>query len=1136
MKRFSKDMYVMENAVTSISPFNGKRSWHFLMVTFVSMLIFAAFGILSGCSGGGGGGGTTTTTSSSDTTTDDTQSYTGSAKVSGTIKLSYLSSSDKSQIDSDSSSSAKTIRPRTSKAVNTETEAVKLYVVGADGELLDTGITCGFDEDANGDRTYECDGVKDGVNYIVRYVQLNPDTDKALELTTNAYVPAGGTAQDGDGDVTPQTSVVVKALVDAILSATAGTDIDDDVVTTIIESVKTAIETLVTTGAIQVPSMVVDVDDGTTLDTLVGEDTENEKLDNTSGLILADESVDSELGVIAASTQATLFDLSTIDTAEEKTALIKKVFKELLADDGGDDDIPKIFLDFFIWHYVNNKTATVGGLLNALVSSIPYYSTLTQAQLDAVVNAAILSFNTEINNLYVLLGKDPTTLTTAEKEALADFPPIVRGLFPSTMADLTADTSIVTPQGIALVIFFESAYLPEANSDYDEDDEQFEWDEMELFSYLGMSTYIAANTDKFQGYEIFGLYLHPGSIWFQDTNEEVEALMLGTDLMDLSAFLTQSDPSVTSGVTVTLTYPKASGGTGSIDLIYITESNDWGYWGVDPWQEARMAQQTDNPTISSTTFGDRIISDFTSGDYVLTVSEGGVVKATKTFQKTVITGMLDTYVKLVSPVGMPIWPGNNASTEEWDAYNQAMAIFNSSVGFTNFVANVDTDTDDVKDKAKITASWKAPDVTLPEGVKLVYDLQLSRETSDPNAQTSSDPDAQTSSWEEIWNTWQNDKRVYTTSFTIPVLLAKTEANQHYNFYVTANFVNQATGEYLGRGGTAYTQFTVGDPIDPDAFFKIKGALSIDDSTITSSDLRVALIKETSTTTGFEQSIIKIADLATASNYSLTMQIGDILNNAGVNTWFNLILVEDASDTLVAGSNLTGVNMYWPDFSAGGMWFDTWGGILRINKDTCNTDGTCFNEEIIVRGTTQAEIDGGATVEAITGPKFYIGDGYYTAPDPSSVDPVTDLTATFTISGSVDTTGITGTAVVALIKGSYNDAAGYYNESILALDSSPGTSYTLTATVGDFYDAAGLPTDGNVDIVLIEAQSTPAVGDIINYETMQLWWQPWDNGGVWFDTWRGTNLHYMVDSFGVGTDDFTITNGSSVTGPNLSAGM
>ena len=154
-----------------------------------------------------------------------------------------------------------------------------------------------------------------------------------------------------------------------------------------------------------------------------------------------------------------------------------------------------------------------------------------------------------------------------------------------------------------------------------------------------------------------------------------------------------------------------------------------------------------------------------------------------------------------------------------------------------------------------------------------------------------------------------------------------------------------------------------------------------------------------------------------------------------------------------------------------------------------------------------------------------------------MDPVTDLTATFTITGDVDTTGITGTAVVALIGNDYNEALGYWTDKILAFDDSLGTNqYTLTATVGDFYDDTGHPTDGYFDIVLIDATTAPSVGTIIDYGTMELWWQTWDTGGVWFDTWQGTNLHYMIDTYGVGTEDITIANGSSVTGPSLTTGM
>lgn len=1170
MNRFSQDHGVWGNIVTSYFPTTRNRSWHYLMVTFISMLMFVSFTILSGCSGGGGGTTTTpTTTPTTDTPTvddpvvDDT-GYTGSAKVSGTIKLSYLSSSDSTQIEStDTVGRAVPIRSKISKAVDTETEAVKLYVVGEDGELEDTGISCTFEEDGE-DRTYDCDGVKDGINYIVRYVKLNATTGKALEMKASAYVPEGGTAPAGVVDVSPQTSVVVKALVDAILSATAGTGIDDEIVNTIIQSVKTAIETLVSSGFIQIPSMVVDVDDGTTLDDLVGDDTENEKLDNTAGLILTDSTVDAELGIIASYTQAASFDLSTVDTPEEKAALIQKVFNDLLTDETGDKEgMPDFFYNFFTWHYVEGMTVTAGDLLGTLIGSMTYYCGDNQSCTDPAsvyyadtiaqitVTNALTLINAEMNELYAALtlinslaGTAVEDLTDQQKANLAlakaqvaQFPPVIRGLFPSTMPDLTPTTELVTPQGIALIIFFEKVFMSSGTylGDAASDDDWWEWDDGDLFVSLGMETYVTTHSDEFQGIEIFGLYLHPGTIWIEGNaannymGYEMESLMGGTDLMDLSQFALGGEPDITEGVDVTLTYPKATGGTGEIAMLYITHDGEpYGYWGIDPWSESQMTPYNGDQQAYFADNPDRIASDFTSGNYTITVYEPGTtnVLATKTFTKTVITGMLDTYAKLLTPAGEPVYPGDDATSEEMNAYNAAWDLFYNNVGHTTFAATLNSDgvaVDTGATHAKITVSWKAPVIDdLPDGVKMFYDIQIGFNDCDEFGGNCM--------WNDIWNTWQVDKRVYTTSFTIPELLPKIDrsANPYdaYNIHVGVNFVDLETGEYLGRGGSAYTQFYVGEPIDKTATFEIAGNVSIDANALSSdgvtpvkaSDLRIALIKESMVDNTFTQTVIKISDITSTgdgkASYSLSPTIGDFLDNAGMNTWFNLIMIEDPDDTLSADDPLGNtVMMYWPDFSSGGLWFDTWGGILRVNKDTCTADGTCFSEEKIISGG-----------EEVTGPKFYIGGGYYVQPDPTSITAVSaeNLATDFTITGNVDTTNVTN-AVVVMIKGGYNDSVGYWTESVLAIGEIISGTYTVTLSVGDFYDADGYPIDAYFDLVLIDDETTDggpvAAGGSIDYMNDMVYWPDYSTMSFWFDTWRGDdNLHVIKETY----DDVNFT--------------
>ena len=119
--------------------------------------------LIAGC-GGGGGGGTTTTNNNNttnDNTTNDnntqTNEFAGSSSISGSVELSSLSGSDAQAVANSAG------LPRFARALGdgseTSNAVVKLYVVGADGELEDTGIDCSFTgvNDGQGNPGYTCD-------------------------------------------------------------------------------------------------------------------------------------------------------------------------------------------------------------------------------------------------------------------------------------------------------------------------------------------------------------------------------------------------------------------------------------------------------------------------------------------------------------------------------------------------------------------------------------------------------------------------------------------------------------------------------------------------------------------------------------------------------------------------------------------------------------------------------------------------------------------------------------------------------------------------------------------------------------------------------------------------------------------
>ncbi len=184
--------------------------------------------------------------SGGDTTQQSAENpFSGSSLIEGAVALSSLVGLDAAAIEP-SQQAPKSARISTRSAfvqprAGTETAGnavVKLYAVSADGELQDTGINCKFsnDENANGDPKYFCDGVADGNTYVVKYVRLL-DGNKAIEMKVNVDIPEGA-AQANAEEISPQSTVVVDAIVKAVLSATEGKEIDPEVVKDIIKSVK----------------------------------------------------------------------------------------------------------------------------------------------------------------------------------------------------------------------------------------------------------------------------------------------------------------------------------------------------------------------------------------------------------------------------------------------------------------------------------------------------------------------------------------------------------------------------------------------------------------------------------------------------------------------------------------------------------------------------------------------------------------------------------------------------------------------------------------------------------------------------------------------------------------------------------
>ncbi len=1010
--------------------------------------------LVAGCGGGGGGSSTSTqldndTTNDStndntndntnDDTTTDTNPFAGSSSISGNISLSSLSGADAQNLNSPALpvfSQARSLARSLHDTGSNENAIVKLYVVGSDGELEDTGMDCSFTDEADdqGNPAYACDGIADGVSYVVKYVKILDD-NQAIEMKVDVAVPEGSTAAAAT-DMSPQTTVVVDTLVSAILTATEGKSVDQEVVESIISAVKEAIVGLVASGAVQIPSMTVEAprdDSGnyiTDVNDLAEDDNvayaENNNLSSTAGSLLSNEEIAQGIDIVKVEEEVR--GLQSIDITSEagRAALIRSVFLELL----GDDDVPDFFVDFFIAKYIEDRTETIGNLFGAISAGVDFDHSLSVDlnSLGLSKSDALADFEAALDEIYSLLDKKAAgTITEEELADLAEIPGIIPGIFKQAeWQDRTLDLETVLdmPQGVTFVIYVVDEYIPNRYEEVNgeelggvvsteggdgdsvnvEHGDAIDFDPMYfdpgyaetgqgnpgLMQLLGF--FEQSYLDTLSGVEITELDLWPNRAWIHD-----EQTGHGTEYDSLSVFTCMADPaSMVAGLNeqsgtdysaymVELTYPTSTG-TDTLTMVNEAELfNDhrgeedgedawFPCFAFDPWRMAEAETQSDTSSGGFVNLTlDDIVTDFTSGVYTVRVMDGaGAVVATKEFDKKVLVGMLDVRPTLTSPNGMPHWPKEcEFSSGPCTQWDELMTAWQEAGGVTTFALNEDTDSDGVDDMAKITVSWEKPDVELPEGVKVAYSLDIGLNTG---------CDEFGCGWEHIFSTWERDQRLFTTSYTVPVRLSKNDLQSggSYNANVCVQFVDTQTNEELGSGSCAFAEFHVGDPLDLGATFTVSG--EVPDGL--GEDWKVALIKEQynvdALVNQWEKTTVLVGTIS-GTTYSLTPTLGDFLSG-DANAHKQILLFKDAdADGALDDSEMH----FWPDWESN-VFFDTWGGILRVvNESYSSTTGEYSRDEVIVTGG-----------EEVSGPDFG-----YLAEDPCfdsfvtgtacSIDPIAE---------------------------------------------------------------------------------------------------------------------------------------------------
>lgn len=897
------------------------------------------------------------------TAADAAKTYTGNRTLTGSVDTSTLASSDRTLLLTSGRD-----RSRSTTATTSGTEVIRLYVVGSDGDLKYTGIECDGDS-----ASYTCADIEGGVDYVVRYVK-QLDNGKVLELRSTATVP-----EDSDPapvKIDPITTMVAEAVVQAVAEAITGLISNEDLVQSIIASVKEAVETtmttLIQTGVVSIPSMVADGD----LEDIVDEADENENLADAAGTALTDESVTEALN--SSKTDA----LSTSLTLMSKRQIIAKIFEEMMKGDGG--GAPKWMINFIGDNWSNiPATVTVGWLQEQVVDALEtdeyVYNELehmglseTEAEtlvaaVKSVITTAIddgtaldeaISAITEYHTIKAIAA---TARTEAQKEFLREFPGIVGELFPQDFLDTMDEDTVFQNSGqlTTYTIFLADIFIGDVTAQYmsDHGDDyglEFFGDEARHMRLVGMEDpsflFIALGFNGVVANTYAGIYfedwahIETRKIWDDTDNSTSQMLELYTGVENPAWFFTPiTEDSVTSA---TLTYPTA-GGEKTVDLDVMVEEGEF----VQIYSEAYICTDDTHTDCSPNPDG---ITDHISGDYTVSITVNGVT-ASKTFEGVIVINDPEQYrPKLTTPREMPYCTEAMSDTQCGDLWT----AFNAAGGTSVLKPNTDTDGNDENDSlVNAVFKWTAPDVSaldLPDNVKVAYQISISR------YQTSSETEqeyCQAGNWEEctteLYSSWWDDRVISGTSFKLPITLPENSTsmtagvNDEYNIGVNMVLVDRKTGRYIAEGGSTWSNFRVGEPpytVDGTEPINLMGSIT---GTLPANAV-VALLAESneynaSNEWEWKQEVIAFDNTVTGGEYELNTTVADIKAQISNGKWFSIIIFSDAdtdNDWDPWTPEAAGEDAWW--MYDKWFWFETWGD-FRVNTD--DPDGNFETQRI-----------------------------------------------------------------------------------------------------------------------------------------------------------------------------------------------
>lgn len=937
-------------------------------------------------------------------TSDDT---TGTAKLGGEIDAAALSDRTFAKFASSRSLTRAQAVSRALDAIDPEDFTVSF--INGKGQKITLTIDTSkilINQPATGNPQFIIEGMGDGVNYIVE-VSLSVDGGAPINLKSVAFVPKGATKSE-KSVINPVSTVIAEAVQEKVKNSffeTGGDSFSQDYISDLNETLGAIIEEIVGSsgGALTAANFEDAIGSEGGIESLVSK-------------LLSDKDVSGGLNKLEDAAVADTFSVpETTSDATEARDIVRELFAENGDEEGG--GTPDFFINFFGDQFAQGTTKTVDKIFEAIFAGVEFDTTADTTAFNKA--SALDAFTGQLVEIYDAIDDIATlealaTRTDAEKaqlralrEAVSDVPNVILGIFPperkSDWQALTESSLFTVPQAITLIFFTLDDYLADLKQFERNDDGQVEekdgvdFNPEALLVLYGFNPEDAEQLAQYASLDVKWMQLHPGQIWLQSANGgnggQVDVLSLFTCV---DAF-PEENYTINS---VTLTYPKATSGTGTVTLKSEAElrggdtaaggeaggegGGDNSCYTLNPWAESDKLRDDFTKQQNGQEFtnwdgiweflkdNNKIITDFKSGSYVVTVnyddvSDGPGLTKTISFDKRVITGLQNLFPKFTSPVGLPPEPKGAASPEDYTAYNEAVSNFT----MTTFATS---------DAAVFT--WNAPaqlaTQPLPEGVVAVYNLEISRDVCTENNEGYND-----CRWTQVFSSWETGSQIFGTRFELPTeakgrLTALALTDTPYQANLSISFVDETTSEHLGQGGWTQAPFRVGEVLDLDDNFNLTGMVTnVPDGSTPLSDYKVAVVKESCSEdkTATPQSytwvdeanvehtetyfpwVCASATLAVAPvedngdgtyGYTISPTIRNMMgNNQG--SYVDIRMFIDANrdnklDPYVPGngetSDVQGEQVFWSQSS---IYFHSWGGVLRIQGDS--------NEEVVLPGAT-----------------------------------------------------------------------------------------------------------------------------------------------------------------------------------------